>query len=121
MYYAHFSWSGWLRAAWPRLTNGEKLVVPWSLPHPSDAGFSTTTLAEDVGQVANWAVRLSDGSRIHVHEFGNGQLVAHRDPTDPARGPLHAVFHWLFESPSGKVVLGVGAVALLVAAANRSR
>lgn len=120
MLYYPYGWSDWLRAEWPWLTKGRKLPVPGWLPHPRDAGFTTTALAERVGQVTDWVLPLKDGSRIHVHEFPDGRLIAHRDPTDPERGPFHAVWHWLFESSSGKLALGIGAVALVAVAVTRS-
>ena len=119
--YTYRPWMDWLRAVWPQLVKGKKVVAPWWLPHPRDDGFTTTALAEHVGQVADWALPLRDGSRIHVHEFSDGRLVVHRDPTDPERSPIHALRHWLFESTSGRVALGIGVVTLLVVAVTRSR
>lgn len=107
-------WLRWLRSRAGPLSAGKKIALPRWLPHPARAGFVRTVLAEDVGQVEDWGLRLSDGSRIHVHEFEGGALVAHRDKTDPTVGLLHAVWHWLTETRTGRlsVLLGSGLFAL---------
>lgn len=87
-------WEVWMRAVWPALVAGRRVLVPASLPHPGSSGFRTPWLAEPAGQAADWVLSLEDGSRLHVHEFANGALVAHRDATDPKRGPIHAALHW---------------------------
>ena len=81
--------------------------------HLRSSGFEVPPIAEPVGQSANWVLSLTDGSRLHVHEYANGVLVAHRDETDPKRGPLHAAWHWATESKSGKLVVG-GTIAVAV-------
>jgi len=93
-------WRAWVLALWPSLVVGGRAVVPDALPHPRDAGFRRPRLAERVGQVADWVHPLSDGSRLHVHEFVDGRLVLHRDRFDP-RG-LSAVVHWFAESRKGR-------------------
>jgi hypothetical protein len=57
-------------------------------------------------------VSCSDGSRIHVHEFPDGRLVAHRDRYDPDAGFGHAVAHLLTETFVGPLV-AVG-IALVI-------
>jgi ketosteroid isomerase-like protein len=88
---------------WPLLKAGEKVQVPFSLPHPSVSGFDCPDLAEDVGQSTDWVASFRDGSRVHLHEFTDGRIVAHRDKVDPARGPLDAVWHWFTEARSGQI------------------
>ena len=102
------SWWIWLEQQWPRLTAGDSLEVPAWLPHPATAGFSLTQMAEPAGQCMDWVASATDGSRVHVHDLCDGRMVVHRDPTDPARGPLHAAWHWLFESNSGRFTLIAG-------------
>lgn len=108
------AWEAWL--PWGELRRGAKVPVPTNLPHPKEIGFTYTTWAKDVGEVANWVRSLRDGSRLHVHEFADGTLVVHRDAIDPARGPVVATFHWLGETPEGNVLgaaLFLGALGLV--------
>ncbi|MCI0340657.1 MAG: hypothetical protein L0216_05830 [Planctomycetales bacterium] len=107
-------WSRWIARAWPHLVEGRKLRVPRRLPHPTASGFRRTHLAEPVGQQKNWALALADGSRLHLHEFGDGRLTAHWDRIDPDAGLLRAVWHWLVESRSARLVLAATAASLLV-------
>lgn len=107
-------WNQWLAASWADLHRGSRVSVPTWLPHPRWSGFETPPLAEPAGQTADWVRSLSDGSRLHIHEFADGRMVAHRDPTDPKRGPLHAVWHWATESTSGRLaVLALSALAVV--------
>jgi len=108
------TWQSWIAASWGELAAGGRLSVPPYLIHPRWSGFEVPTLAEPAGQTANWVLSLNDCSRLHVHEFSNGALVAHRDATDPKRSPLHALWHWSTESTSGRIVVGVSAVAGVV-------
>jgi hypothetical protein len=108
------AWCGWLASAWPRLASGEHVSVPPVLPHPSVMGFEHPPMAEPAGQVTDWVLSLSDGSRLHVHEYAGNKLIAHRDRVDPKRGPLHAAWHWATESTSGRVVLGAMTVYQIV-------
>ncbi len=116
-----WSWSEWINGAWTMLKQGSRVKVPSWLPHPMEAGFSPTYMAEPNGQCRDWALSLNDGSRIHIHEFCDGRRVAHRDATDPARGPIEAIFHWLFESTSGRITLGVGCTMLLASVFRGAR
>lgn len=111
------NWDLWLRQNWVALRRGAHVAVEggWYLPHPSTAGFTRPPLAEGVGQVADWVVSCADGSRIHVHEFADGRLVAHRDATDPALGPVQAVNHWWSESKSGRQAAGLVTAGLVLA------
>jgi len=106
---------------WPtndggRLGAGEKIESPLR-KHPSKFGFRRLWLAEQVGQVEDWALSMSDGSRLHVWLMRDGRWIMHRDAIDPARGPIEAVAHLVTESRIGKVlvlaalVAGVGAIA----------
>ena len=107
-------WQNWISTNWSVLATGQKLRAPVWLPHPRYSGLERTSLAEPVGQVEDWAISCSDGSRIHVHEYNDGSMFVHRDETDPQRGPVEAVWHWLTESTSGKVALT--AAGIIVAA-----
>lgn len=106
-------WLTWIRNNYSALKGGACLQAPWWLAHPSRSGFERPEIAEPVGQKDNWVASVDDGSRVHLHEYADGRIVAHRDPTDPARGPISALWHWLTESRSGKTALIVGGLALL--------
>ncbi len=108
------NWDGFIQTSWSQLSAGGRVPVPPSLLHPRWSGFEVPPLAEPVGQAADWVLSLNDGSRLHVHEYANGALVAHRDETDPKRGPVHAVWHWATESTSGKVVVGGTITAAII-------
>jgi len=97
-------WNTWLAAVEPTLRAGREAVLPKDLPHPREVGFTRPFIAEPHGQKDDWVYSLSDGSRIHVHEFDNA-LVAHIDPHDPAKGPGTALLHWTTESASGRMFL----------------
>lgn len=104
-------WLTLLQQYWSYLVSGQKLDVTCQVPHPSLVSeFSRTVLAEAHGQVVDWELPLTDGSRIHVHEFADGRLVVHRDAINPSRGPIEAVLHWLTETGTGAVVLAGGLV-----------
>lgn len=107
------SYGPWIDAAWPALSRGARVRVS-GLPHPIDAGFVRPALSRDVGQVADYVAPLPDGSRLHVHEMPDGELVAHRDRFDPARGPLHAAAHAFLETAPGRVA-GLGTVLFTIA------
>lgn len=108
------NWAGFIQTSWPQLSAGGRVPVPPSLLHPRWSGFEIPPLAEPVGQAADWVVSLDDGSRLHVHEYANGALVAHRDEIDPKRGPVHALWHWATESTSGKFVVGSAVAAVVI-------
>ncbi len=121
-------WNQFLADSWGRIVSGDKVPVPASLPAPVDVGFVKTRLAANVGQVSDWALRLEDGSRLHVHGFGDGTFVVHRDRIDPSRGPVKAVHHWLAdcgaECRTGKIAAGGAILAGITLAAilgKRSR
>ena len=118
-----YDWRSWLGQYWMPLCDGSRLVVPSWLPHPSTVGFKHFGLASPAGQVADWALSLRDESRIHIHEYKNGLLVAHRDKHDPERGPVKAVAHFFYETPLGqvaaKVVITSAIMTLLYSAIKR--
>lgn len=109
-------WLEWLDDNLRRLSRRARLQAPSWLPHPAEAGFAESSIAEPHGQARDWVLSLSDGSRVHVHEHEDGRLVVHRDRYDPSAGPLRAVAHFLIETRAGKATLAVGAVALSVKA-----
>jgi hypothetical protein len=106
------SWNRWIEISWDLLGRGQHLEVPRSLPHPASAGFLQESTATPAGQCADWAFPLEDESRLHVHEFADGRLVAHRDKIDPNRGPLHALFHLAWETDLGRIALAIGALVV---------
>jgi len=106
-------WSNWLGSAWGDLVEGRRVIVPRSLPHPGRIGFERTSLAEDVGQIADWSMPVKDGSRLHVHEFRNMVLVIHRDTLNPDEGLLPAIGHFILDTDLGKVVTLVGGIFLV--------
>ena len=110
-------WASWLVERWDDFAAGQEIGVPSYFLHPSVAGFSHETLATDKGQVSNWVRSLEDGSRIHVHEFADGRLVAHRDKIDPNGSVIHAVAHFATETELGRLatlILSVAAIAKLM-------
>jgi hypothetical protein len=109
-------WHGWINGVWPQLVEGAKVTAPWHLSHPRWAGFATTALAEPNGQVADWVLPMSDGSRIHVHEKPDGAMLVHRDAADPERGIVEAAIHFFTESMIGRVV-GIGLIVVAIRAA----
>lgn len=109
----HSAWRAWRDHAWRHLVAGRRVAVPFELPHPTLAGFRQESIAEPCGQLRDWVIPVTDGSRIHLHEFTGGVLVAHRDKIDPNRGPVEALTHWVTEAPSGQLAVGCGLVYLL--------
>lgn len=110
------SLAAWITSNWPALVRGDKIEVPPWLPRPPESGFREVEIAMPAGQVRDWAVRVSDGSRVHVHEYPDGRLVAHRDRYDPDRGLGSTISHLWSETPWGAVAI----LALLVGYANRA-
>lgn len=106
-------WNAWLAAVEPTLRSGREVIVPPELPHPREMGFTHPWIAEPHGQREDWTFSFEDGSRLHVHEFPNGTLIAHIDPHDPSRGPGTALYHWTTESASGRAFLVTTSLWLL--------
>jgi hypothetical protein len=88
------TWGEYLRRAWPLFLKGQRVNVPQEL-RSTVRTLRVPRVAKNVGQSGNYVLPCTDGSRIHVHEYADGRLVAHRDRTDPGRSPLHAVWHLL--------------------------
>jgi hypothetical protein len=115
---APVEWSQWL--PWEELGAGREVDVPAGFDHPRDIGFRPTRLASYVGQRSDWVHPLGDGSRLHAHEWADGEVSLHRDRVDPARGPGTAAVHWLAETPEGNVAgavlatVGIGTLAWMV-------
>lgn len=105
-------WIDWIRNNFFRFVNGEWLQVPEYLPHPEYAGFAQIGIAENHGQINNYAVSFADGSRLHIHEYQDGRLVAHRDKYDPDKGVINTALHFFTETNVGKVA----GICLIVAA-----
>lgn len=107
----------WLRQNWVVLVSGREVEWPLGLPHPVGAGFRPIEFAIPNGQCANWVHALSDGSRVHVHEYADGRLIAHRDRFDPDRDVGALVAHMLGETFVGPMLLVFG--VFIIACAPR--
>src|SRR5687767_7092643 len=94
----------WLTPHWGRLCAGEKIEFTFPV-HPANLGFRRITLAEQVGQVEDWALSMRDRSRLHLWLTRDGRWIMHRDAVDPARGPVEAIAHAVTESSVGKFLL----------------
>ena len=114
------AWAEWLAPRWPELVNGAHLEVAPELPHPAKDAWpwERIPIAEPHGQIDDWALSLSDGSRLHVHVFEDRTTV-HRDAIDPAGGPLAALRHYVNEGRTAPAVMGAGLVAATVAIARK--
>ncbi len=110
-----YGWSSWFEQNWWALCAGNNLVIPAWLPHPSTAGFKRLELAGPAGQVADWSLPLMDESRVHIHEYENGAMLAHRDKHDPERGPVKAVAHFFTDTTLGKVTAAVAITSAIAA------
>jgi hypothetical protein len=106
-------WQEWFNSVEPTLRSGREVVVPKYLPHPCEVGFTHPWIAEPVGQKDDWVLSLSDGSRLHIHEY-NFAMVMHLDNIDPAVSPLNAAWHWGTESASGRMALATSALWFLM-------
>lgn len=115
---SHKRWVNWITQTWAPLSAGEKVEVPFWLGAPNQAGFRFIPLAHPVGQVRNWVLSMSDGSRIHVHEFADGRYVAHRDKHDPDRGLESSVAHLMQETPYPAWFAFAGILFLVAKASN---
>lgn len=102
-------WEMWIRDNWEALTEGHVPVPAW-LPHPARSGFKRLQFSTPFGQVADWGLSFDDRSRIHVHEHGDGHLVAHRDKYDPDVNLGNLLAHVFTETPVGRLALVVGVV-----------
>lgn len=98
-------WEDFAKKAKP----GKSYPVSGDMPHPLRSGFSKIKRAwPKPGKIADY-VRSHGKSRIHVHEFVNGEMEAHVDRFDPKQAMLA---HAVFETEIGKVALFVGVAAM---------
>lgn len=109
------TWQEWLDAHWDDLAAGKVITLYRSGPGPelpsACDGWTEVFIAEPFGQSRDWAFSLSDGSRLHAHEY-RSHFAIHRDIHDPGRGFGKAVRHYLEEAPSSRLVV-TGALGLL--------
>lgn len=105
------SWITWINANWSQLSAGFKLAVPPWLPHPGRAGFRRLSVGTPHGQVADWGLSFTDGSRVHLHQFADGAIVAHRDRWDPDSTLGRLLAHILLETFAGPMLVAAGVVA----------
>ncbi len=110
-----YGWNSWLENNLRTLRSGSKLRVPAWLPHPRTVGFKRLELAAPAGQVADWTLPLQDGSRVHIHEYKDGAMVAHCDKYDPEIGPAKAVAHFFTDTNLGKVTVAVAITSAIAA------
>jgi hypothetical protein len=111
-------WVAWIQQNWQSLVSGLKINAHYGLAAPPEAGFEAIGFAHPVGQIRDWGLSMTDGSRIHVHEYADGRRVVHRDKHDPKRGLGPALAHLMQETPYGMLALGCGALALITQASN---
>lgn len=104
------NWNDWIHSNWNALAGGGKVEAPPWLGPPSEAGFRLTSSAAYEGQTADWALGMSDRSRIHVHEYADGRRIVHRDVHDPDRGLADMAAHLALDTPFVAAALAVGAV-----------
>lgn len=105
-------WTEWIQLNWPDLVSGKKLEAPPWLPHPSFLGFTRLEVATPMGQISDWALPYTDGSRVHAQEYQDGRWVVHRDRYDPAQGFGNMLTHLMTETFVGPLALVVGVIAL---------
>jgi hypothetical protein len=113
------NWLSWINSQWSDLQGGKKVTAPGWLPTPRESGFQPIPIASPEGQCADWGLSLTDGSRVHVHQFNDGRRVVHRDRFDPDQGILRGVAHLLTETWVGPVALVAG-LALLISLPTKS-
>lgn len=80
--------------------------------HPEKLGFTKLLVAEPNGQISDYSKSLSNGSRLHLQEYPNGQHYLHLDRYDPQKGFTSMIKHMLFETWSGPLLL-TGSLAYL--------
>lgn len=100
----------------PRWANGEKFVraEAWQVEDPdARKDIASPVMGLDRGQVRDWGVPLTDGSRVHIQKFADGHLEFHRDAWDPNQGIDNAVAHAVNETPFGKILAGASALGAL--------
>ena len=107
------TWNEWIRRSWPDLAAGRTVEVWGGLPHPSNAGFHALDFALPSGQCADWSVSLTDGGRLHIHEYASGRLLGHRDRFDPDAGISSMVAHLMKETPVGPVLGVIGGMLII--------
>lgn len=115
---SHKRWVNWISDNWTTLSAGVKIEVPSWLGAPHQAGLHLIPMAHPVGQLRNWGLGMSDGSRIHIHEFADGRCVAHRDKHDPGRGFESSVAHLMQETPYPAWFALTGLVFLIAKASS---
>lgn len=114
-----YEWKTWLMRNMKTLQGGDRIfVLARELPHPAYCeGFKKVDGWPD-GQRCDWALRLDDGSRIHVQCYldqnGVEKYRIHRDKWDPSLGLESWLMHALFETPAGPAI-GILASVLVVA------
>lgn len=98
---------------WNSLREGKHLVLPKNFPSPQLLGFEAPPMALAVGQIRDWVLSLSDGSRLHIHEFPNAERKIHLDRYDPKRGVVQGITHFLIETWPGNLLLCAGLFYLI--------
>jgi hypothetical protein len=118
-------WESWISSNWSALTAGGKLEVPTAaMQHPLHrADLFRAVAGWPAGQACDFAVSMTDGSRVHIQCFSRADGVAmfrvHRDKWDPNRSPSHMLRHALEETPAGVGLLVFGLLGLAWLASSR--
>jgi hypothetical protein len=106
-------WLTWINSALTAVDADARIRVPAWLPPPEDSGFTRPWIAEPHGQIADYILALSDGTRVHVHEMQDGRLLAHRE-RNPSHSFASALMHFFTESFTGRALLIGAGISLLV-------
>lgn len=104
-------WHQWITSVYSLLRAGKHLDAPEYLAHPTCCGFGGLLFAEPVGQTADYALSLKDGSRLHIHELPGHRFRVHLDRFDPAHSAEHFVAHLVHETKTGSILLAFAGLA----------
>lgn len=93
MIFEHF-----IRRNYSKLVKGEEVLLPAGFKNLSQFGFKEEYIAQPVGQIKNYVLSNSNGSRYHVHEFEDGRQVIHLDKYDPNKDLPNLIKHLFKET-----------------------
>lgn len=105
-------WNRIISKHWTHLAAGKRLWLEVvHLNHPANDRRFRPNVGWPDGQICDYTLSLSDGSRIHAQCFGeNGgryRLRLHRDKFDPDQGIANFVLHGLLETPFGALAASI--------------
>lgn len=86
--------------------------------HPSRfGGFSRLSVAEPRGQIADYALSLHNGSRLHVHILREGirtfKFRYHIDRWDPDHSLSYKIKHLAAETYAARTIAAIAAIVYL--------